>query len=391
MRIVQLASLVTPTSGGIRTVLDHLARGYRAAGHEVHRIVPETRGGVTPPPAGAVHPVPGVPIPGAGGYRLVVRRAPVRALLDEMRPDAIEVHDHFTLGWVGAWAAEHGVVATLVAHERLSTTLRTWGVIEPLATIVAGRVDASLAARFDHVVVPSDVAAEGFARAGVDPATVQVVPLGVDLSTFSPAARSRTVDPDRDGPVRLVAVTRLSREKRPATAVAAVDHLRRRGVDARLQVVGDGPLRTALTRRAQGLPVTLLGHVADRRVLARVVADADVALATCPVETFGLAALEALACGTPVAAVARGALRSLVGGAGPGGVVVPPGASSLADGVCRLLARDVAVSREAARRRAAQFTWDRTVRTMLAVHGAVDGPDTPPRRATVPPVPAHRP
>ena len=67
-------------------------------------------------------------------------------------------------------------------------------------------------------------------------------------------------------------------------------------------VVGDGPAGAALRRRAQGLPVTFTGHLANRRRMSHLLAAADVALATCPCESFGLAALEALACGTPVVA-----------------------------------------------------------------------------------------
>src|SRR3712207_7820352 len=58
--------------------------------------------------------------------------------------------------------------------------------------------------------------------------------------------------------------------------------------------------------RSTLLPYTTLfrsrfaGHIADRSAVAALLASADVVVAPGPVETFGLAALEALACGTPV-------------------------------------------------------------------------------------------
>ena len=87
---------------------------------------------------------------------------------------------------------------------------------------------------------------------------------------------------------------------------------------ARLVVAGDGPLRGRLERRAarEGLPVTFAGFLPDRADLAALLASADVAIAPGPAETFGLAGLEALACGTPVVVSAESALPEVVGEAG---------------------------------------------------------------------------
>ena len=95
-------------------------------------------------------------------------------------------------------------------------------------------------------------------------------------------------------------------------------------------------------------------------------AAADVALSVCPGETFGLAVLEALACGTPVVTADRGGARELVDAtSGDWGT---PDPSSLADAVLRLAARPEDVVRRAARHRAEGFGWDRTVARMLALH-----------------------
>ena len=58
----------------------------------------------------------------------------------------------------------------------------------------------------------------------------------------------------------------------------------------------------------------MVGHLADRSSVAGLLASADVVMAPGPVETFGLAALEALACGTPVVAASTSAVAELVGG-----------------------------------------------------------------------------
>ena len=377
MRIVQLANLVTPTSGGIRTVLDRLGRGYTAAGHEVHRIVPAASEAVEVTPAGVVHHLAGVPLPWSGGYRLLVRRGPLQSLLDDLAPDRIEASDRFTLTWVGAWADRRGVPAVVIVHERLAAMLRTWLPAGPTTDAAARVVDARLPEAFDRVVVPSRYAAQAFDGA----ANVEVVPLGVDLDTFHPGQASADGLPDLDGPrttpaapVRLVAVTRLSREKRPGLAVETLAALRRRGVDACLDLIGDGPLRPGLAARARAcdLPVTLHGFVPERARVAGLLARADVALATCSIETFGLAALEALACGTPVVAAAGGAVEELV--AGGAGAVAMPNPREMAGVVSRVLDRDPRQRRAAARARAECLPWRTTVSRMLGVHGITAAP-----------------
>lgn len=372
MRIVQLANLVTPTSGGIRTTLAALGRIYAAAGHErVEVVAGPDHAEVALDHGGVRRLIPGVPVPGGAGYRVLVDRSAVRATLAALAPDAIEVHDRFTLPWVLDWAVERGVPATLVVHERLAATIDTWARLGPVsagpvASMVARTADRRLLAGVDHVVVASRYAAAGFP----DDPRVHVVPFGVELDRFRPAPPG----PERrgdDGPLRLVTTGRLSREKRAGAAVVAVADLVRRGFQVRLDVLGDGPLRGRLERAAIGLPVHFHGHV-DADGVARHLADADIALALCPIETFGLAALEALASGTPVVVPRRGALPELLGhaaGVRPHGGVAGGGFTP-AD-IVGALARRPAAGRSAAARRCAEgFPWSRLASHLLVRHGA---------------------
>jgi alpha-1,6-mannosyltransferase len=153
-------------------------------------------------------------------------------------------------------------------------------------------------------------------------------------------------------------------EKRPDRSIDAIAALGAAGVPAVLVVAGDGPLRKRLARRAAGLPVAFTGFVGDRGALARLLATADVVLAPGPVETFGLAALEALACGTPVVASAESALPEVIGPAGVGATE-----DGFADGVRAVLGWPEAWRRQVARRRAEEFGWPAAVAGFLAAHG----------------------
>ena len=166
----------------------------------------------------------------------------------------------------------------------------------------------------------------------------------------------------------MLLASRLSREKRPDLAIDTVIELTRRGHRVRLVVAGTGPMRAARERRAVGLPVAFAGFGGDRDRMAALLATADVVLAPGPVETFGLAALEALASGTPVVANALSALREVIGPDGAGQAVggTP---RCFADAVERVLADPERLRARRARQRAERFTWSSTVEAFLAVHG----------------------
>ena len=168
-----------------------------------------------------------------------------------------------------------------------------------------------------------------------------------------------------EGQTLLVHCGRLSAEKKPQRSLTTLATLRASGLSVRLVVAGDGPLRASLERRAAraGLPVTFAGFLPGRADLAALLASADVAIAPGPAETFGLAALEALACGTPVVASAESALPEVVGEAGTS----VPG-EDLAAGVRAVLARPERARRAVARARAEQYDWATAVRGFLAVH-----------------------
>jgi alpha-1,6-mannosyltransferase len=364
MRIVRLANFVMPRSGGLRTALRCLGEGYADAGHEPVLIVPGESAGDEQTPYGRVITLPGRIVPGTGGYRVLLGRRRLAALLEQVRPDRLEVSDRFTLRWTGRWAHERGIPAVMVSHESLSGLLTVAGLPPAAATALADRFNARTAASYDRIVCTTAWAAREFRRIGV-PNLVEA-PLGVDLGTFHPAAHDQAVRDRyaRPGQALLVHCGRLSTEKRPDRSVQALAALHRDGVDAVLVVAGDGPLRPRLIAEADGLPVRFTRFLADRAEVAALLATADVVLAPGPVETFGLAALEALACGTPVVVDAASALPEVVGDAG-----CAVTGDRFADGVRDILARPESSRRAAARQRAERFGWPAAVAGFLAALG----------------------
>lgn len=369
LRIVRLANFVTPASGGLRTALRELGKGYAAAGHEPVLIVPGDVESDRMTPQGRVITLPGPELPGTGGYRVLAARRRLRDVLELLEPDRIEVSDRTTLRWTGEWARRHRIPSVMVSHETADGVLRTWGLSESVAARTADRLNRRTAWAYSRIVCTTEWAEREFIRIGAR--NVVRAPLGVDLRRCRPGRRSTVLRAKHaaGAEVLLLLCSRLSVEKRPGMALDALAELRERGVRASLVVAGDGPLRAALIRRARAerLPAQFLGYVGDREAVADLQAAADICLAPGPAETFGLSALEALACGTPVVASASSALPEVIGDAGAAALDTP---TDFADAVQKLVARPEGERREAARARAELFDWQRSVDAFLAAHDA---------------------
>lgn len=369
LRIVRLANFVAPASGGLRTALRELGAGYLEAGHEPVLITPGEAFSDRHTSQGRVITLPGPLVPGTG-YRILTGRRRLAGLLDLLRPDRLEVSDRTTLRWTGPWARRRGVTAVMVSHESVDGVLATWGLPPALCREAADRLNRRTARAYTRVLCTTDWAAREFQRVGAD--NVVRAPLGVDLRRCHPRLRDPLMRRDLAGDARvlLALCSRLSPEKRPGLALDALAELRRRGVDAALVVAGEGPLASRLRQRSRGerLPAVFTGHVRDPASLAVIQASADVVLAPGPAETFGLSAMEALACGTPVVASSRSAVPALIG---PAGTVAAGNGPSFADGVQRILARPENARRGEARRRAERYPWSAAVAAFLA---ALDAP-----------------
>jgi D-inositol-3-phosphate glycosyltransferase len=204
----------------------------------------------------------------------------------------------------------------------------------------------------------------------VDPARIELVPPGVDHAFFSPGDRAGARNALRLGahPV-LLFVGRIQPLKGLDVAIATLAELDRD--DAVLVVVGgaSGPDGATEVGKANRLADEL--GVRDRLVfvppqphhlLSTYYRAADVCLVPSRSESFGLVALEAAACGTPVVASAVGGLRTLVVDGQTGFLVEGRDPEAFAARASEVLRRpDLAASlSDSAARRARGFTWSTT-------------------------------
>jgi alpha-1,6-mannosyltransferase len=383
MRIVRMANYVGPRSGGMRTALRELGTGYLTAGHDPVLIIPGPRATDEESGQGRVITLYGPVVPLTGGYRALLPRRRLAALLEELKPDRLEISDRTTLRWTGRWARRHGVPAVMVSHESLTglfslpadvSGMSRWrsALLSATARSLADWLNRQSARDYQRVICTTRWAAAEFER--IKASNLTRIPLGVDLSLFSPDRYSDAIRGEhaRPGQVLLVHCGRLSVEKKPHRSLIALAGLRASGIDAVLVVAGDGPLRHRMERlaRRRQIPVTFAGFITDPKALAGLLASADVVIAPGPVETFGLAALESLACGTPVVASADSALPEVIGTAG-----LAVAGEDFAAGAATVLGWPPAQRRANARARAEEFGWPAATRAFLDVHEALDEDD----------------
>lgn len=252
----------------------------------------------------------GWPIPRSGGYRYPADRRALARLLCAAEPDVIEAADPYGLAWAALDAGQQrGVPVVAFCHSDLPRLAAGWLGSRGWAAHAAERAASAYLRRlyrhFDRVLAPSRAMTQALIALGLPQARHQ--PLGVDTALFHPARtdpqwRTRAgLAPD----ARLLLYTgRLAPEKHLDVLVAAVERL---GPPYLLLLVGDGPSAPAPTARVQHWP-----HVHDPLELARIVANADLFVHAGDQETFGLSALEAMACGTPVMVRAAAGLAELV-------------------------------------------------------------------------------
>jgi alpha-1,6-mannosyltransferase len=347
--LVDATLFFTPTSGGVRRYLLAKHAWLNRQSRARHTLfVPGPRD------SGAAGGIVEFASPRLrAGYRCPVRLQALRARLRELAPDFLEAGDPYLMAWqVAAVAEALAVPAVAFCHSDV-IGLATGRCGRPAGRLAALYLRA-LYSRFQLVLAPSQTVATRLADAGIERVVVQ--PLGVDAETFAP---SRGDDQLRArlglaGNVRLLVFAgRLAPEKNVPELFAMIDVL---GAPYHLLVIGGEHVGRPLPR------VTLLPYEREPSAMAAMLAACDALVHAGRQETFGLVALEAMACGLPVVAYDAGALAELVDES-VGRLARPRGPAALAAAVASLFEEDAPACGRAARGRVLErYTWDAAFR-----------------------------
>lgn len=343
-----------PESGGSEIHADEIFGRWAAAGLEIHHRT-----------STAGHPRTfqrhGYQVTQRGGRMTVFAQVGLRGLMSRTDPSTAVVEIWNGVPWASPiWHRGPGVIWLHHVHDQM------WNEVLPRPLAAIGRIlETRIAPRLyqkSQVVTLADSGAERIAQIGIPPQQIAVLPPGLHPRF--------TTDPKvaRD-PNLVVVVARLAPVKRIHLICEAVEQLRTLGSEIRLEIIGDGPLRSKLeawihTHQAQDW-VCLLGRVSEDQ-LVTAYQRASIVVSASHAEGWGMSLTEAAACGTPAVATDIAGHRGAVIPGISGELVEPEGLATTIEAILTDPMRWTALS-HGALAHAAQLSWDHVAAAQLEI------------------------
>ncbi|HOX07937.1 MAG TPA: glycosyltransferase family 4 protein [Planctomycetota bacterium] len=379
LRILTLATEYPPARGyGLGRYVSEFSAALAAAGAEVHVITLNcdaenarqmTDGVIVHSQRGADHPEHYGWVSGAVLNNLWLQKLALQVIKEEGRFDVLMSHD-----WLGVLAAKslkvmYDMPWVLFMHDTEPGRRNNKLTAEQLYIAETETWACQLA---DLVVANSDFLAGELARFHKVPKEkVAVVPCGINPARFDTAChlpdfRDLFAQPDEK---LVLYLGRLSPSKGPDLLVEAIPAILAKHPKSKFVIAGDGVLAGKLQARVGELGVTdkvrFPGHLAGK-VLGAAYRVADLVVVPSRYEPFGMVALEAMSCGTPVAAADVGGLKGLVPSDDVTRRFAADNPKALAVSVAMLLGRTVAEKdREGLKARAASYSWSKAAGSVL--------------------------
>ncbi|WP_343518710.1 glycosyltransferase family 1 protein [Sphingomonas sp.] len=327
MRIAIVTDAWEPQVNGVVRTLQSVRRVLEAQGHQVLVISPDR--------------FYSVPCPTYPEIRLaMVRSRTIGDLLDDFSPHAVHLATEGPVCVAARrWCLRHDFPFTTAYHTQFPDY------VEARSGVPAEWVWRYI--RWFHAPAQSILASTPSIRqALVDHGLTQVRHWGrgVDLANFRPGLEPHPAMAELGGPVQLY-VGRVAIEKN-LEAFLASKH------PGKKVVVGDGPARASL--QAKYPEARFLGPMFGAE-LASAYAAADVFVFPSKTDTFGLVMIEALACGTPVAAYPV---------TGPVDILTPE-TGAMAEDLDAAIAEALTKDRAACAEYGSSFTWEASARQFL--------------------------
>ena len=342
MRILIATDAWHPQVNGVVRTLTSLARSARALGAEIEFLTPDG--------------FPSVALPTYPGLRIALpNRREISARIEKAAPDAIHIATEGPIGWAArAYCRRRKLAFTTSYTTRFPEYIAVRSII-PASFSYAVLRHFHAAAAMTMIATPSlrqELSAKGFRKLGF-------WGRGVDTNLFNP---DEPAELDLPRPI-FMTMGRVAVEKN-IEAFLALD------LPGTKVEIGDGPQKALLERSHP--KVRFLGEKTGRDLTAHLAA-ADAFVFPSRTDTFGVVQLEALACGTPVAAFPV---------TGPLDVIADHPVGALDEDLRSACIRALSMSRETCRNFALERSWENSARQFIGNLSALQ-----PSRALRP---AHR-
>jgi glycosyltransferase involved in cell wall biosynthesis len=379
VRILHVSDVYFPRVNGVSTSIRTFRRELDALGHTSTLVCPAYPGAAAEPDMVRI-PSRYIPLdPEDRAMRWSDLRT-LEARLAHEPFDLVHVQTPFFAHYAGLrFARARGIPAVATYHTLFEEYLYHYVPLAPRSwtRALARRFSRGQCNALDAVVVPSGPMRDALAAYGVT-AHMEVIPTGIPLDDFTrgdgPAFRARNgISAARP---MLLYVGRVAHEKNIGFLLQVLAEARKRVPDVLLVICGEGPaessLRHQMTRLALDGNVLFVGYLDRATTLLDCYRAADLFVFASRTETQGLVLLEAMACGTPVVALAEMGTRDVLR-EGAGARIAPRDATGFAAIVVRLLhdAAERTTLAAAAPAYAAQWGARATAERMAAFYGGV--------------------
>jgi len=364
MKILDINNLYSPSGGGIRVYHHEKLNWCSKSGIENLLLYPARQNTTVHVNGGTVR---GIKSPGLGGsgYSFFTRGKPLREIIARYNPDVIEL---------GSGIVVPGMVRNALQTKPVFAYFHSnWPETLPMSVLgITGRLQRNLFRKLttplmhrayrdlNAVMAGSNYSIDCLKQAGIT--RIKKIPLGTDPEVFHPNRRStalrNALEVPPEGKIVLY-MGRLAPEKGIQVLLEACTPLFR---EKQLTVViaGSGHWNKKVRKAAHRYPdrLKLVSRVETKYQAAELMASADVFVSAGPLETFSLTTLEALACGTPVAACTQAAASELVTQAGGSSTYSPWNSGEALAEAIFTAASATLEQRKKYRAFAEQYTWN---------------------------------
>lgn len=315
MNILHLYKDYYPVLGGIENHIKSLSEAQVAAGHQVTVLVcdpgkrtrTETISGVTVIKAGRLLTAASMPLSIAQPLQLA-----------RLRPDIIHLHSPYPLGELAHWLTRRAEATVITHHSDIvRASQQKW-------LVLYGPVLRRILRAADRIITTTPQYIETSPWLWPIREKCSVVPIGIDLSRFTPREKL-AAQPTQSDLFKLLFVGRLRYYKGLDTLLKALVHI----PETHLTIVGIGPMEAEWKALSQELGlterVTFAGEIDDAHLPAYYQqADLFVLPANARAEAYGIVLIEAMASGLPCVTTELGTGTSWIVQDGITGFIVPP-------------------------------------------------------------------
>jgi alpha-1,6-mannosyltransferase len=397
IKTLHLTNAWHPTSGGVATFYSQLMEEANRRGHQLRLVVPGDRDRIEQVgPSVRIYQVAAPPAFLNSSYRTIYpthflfKGSTLQKILATERPDLIEISDKYTLAYLGGLlrlrllrSLDFRPVVVGLSHERMDDNFRSYLGWLPLGRqFCAWYMHWVYFPFFDYHIANSEYTADELwaaSRGHLVARGTWVRHMGVDLNNLSPAYKSEAgrqrllaLCGAGEGATLLLYTGRLAPEKNLQLLFELTAHLNRSSSrQFYLIVAGEGVDRAPWERYAvEHLPgrAVFLGHVRERRMLATLYANADIFVHPNPHEPFGIAPLEAMACGLPLLGPDSGGITSYAHH--ENAWLVPPTVEDFSAAIAEIISHPELVSRKTrnALATAQRYRWEAVAASFLDLY-----------------------